>query len=192
MKIILSLLISLSSVEAAASYYPGHEILQPCSKRELLRNRDDAPSITPMLTCHKIKSKKLRRIESLNPIGAGFNYGAVKQGDFCLAVLEDHRQYSEVFFSGSLSYRLNKNKIRKDIEASAEFVPSTYNIFRQSVKLAAGEVRPDRENARIYQEKDLGSFIDIRIDRNNFDTQVHLRDRKENLDLQLELECERY
>ena len=193
MKFILSLLLSVWSVEAAASYMGGIEVSRPCSKKELLRNRSDIPKITPHLSCHKIRSKKIGKIESLSKSKAGFDYAKANTGDFCLAVLERHREHSEVFFSGSLSYKIgeNRNKVRKDIEASAEFKPNVNKHFRGLPKISSGELRPDIDHTRIYQEKDLGQFTDIRIDRKTLVADVHIRDRAENLDVKLTLDCER-
>ena len=174
------------SLPVHASVYRSFE---PCSRQELLKNRSDIPKIQSFLSCNRILSKNVSPIDKMRPIRAGFNYDKVERADFCVASLDGHRTNTEVVFNGALSYLIdNKNRVRKDIEASGEFIPAP-RTHRHAFSLEVGEVRPTQDSIRIYQEMELGNSIDVQINRKDRVAQLEMIDKRENQRLSMRLAC---
>lgn len=185
------MLLGAVSTYAAIHTSAGYEIDAPCSKKQLLRNRSDVPTIRKYLTCNKINKKSLKKIDRLIKRESGFAFDNVDTASFCLAVLEGHREFSEVVFSGNISYKLKGKTVRRDIDISGEFMQSPEKTYRSLPDLSAGELRTDKNKLRLYQETDIGSKADVKIGKSNNIAHLNLKNTKENFQLDLELACDR-
>ncbi|MCB0348933.1 MAG: hypothetical protein KDD37_08850, partial [Bdellovibrionales bacterium] len=158
------LLQAFSSVAKANPY----KVYQPCSKKEVLRGRDDIPKIKALYSCHQADNINVEAIDPLTKVDSSdFDFKRTKEAQFCVALLNEHRQGTELYFNGQLSYVQGKKEKVKEVQASALYQQdlSQNKQYRMVHQLSAGEFRPTKDSIRIYQEDDIGKTVDVKLDQ---------------------------
>jgi hypothetical protein len=191
MKLIRNIVVGFISLQAFSSIAHGaaYTVSEPCSRKEILRNRDDVPKIKALYSCHQADKISVEAIDPLSKlVNSDFDAKKTKDAQFCVALLNEHRQGGELYFSGQLSY----GDKSKDIHASARFQQdlSKNKQYRAVHQLGAGEYRPTKGSIRIYQEDDIGRTVDMRLDQKTHIAEVAVIESSKNRRTQMSLRCE--
>lgn len=178
------LLQAFSSVAHAA-----YKVYEPCSRKEILRNRDDVPKIKALYSCHQADNIKVEKIDPLDRMDVSdYDFNKTKEAQFCVALLNEHRQGTELFFNGQLSY----GDKSKDIHASAMYQQDQRKgkQYRMVHQLGSGEFRPTKDSIRIYQEDDIGKIVDVKLDQKSNKADLFVTESGKNRKVAMSLRCE--
>ncbi len=183
------LLQAFSSVAQAAAY----KVYQPCSKKEVLKGREDVPKIKALYSCHQAENIRVEAIDPLSKLDlSDFDAKKTKEAEFCVALLNEHRQGTELYFNGQLSYLQGKKELVKEVQASALYQQDTVRNkqYRMVHQLGAGEYRPTKDSIRIYQEDDIGKTVDVKVDQKSNRASLLITESGKNRTTKMSLRCE--